>query len=65
MSIIICLVCLDIVAGSMMASLNKCVLFIFFDSVSVGVGMICGFMSFLGCKFSVLSREVVGGLYFC
>ena len=61
MSIIICLVCPNVVTGSAMLSLCKCDLFMFVDFVFVGVCMVCKFMSWLGCRSCVLSWEFIGG----
>ena len=55
MSIIICLVCSDIIIGVAMLSLGKCVLFMFVDLVFVCLCMVCGFTSWVGCKSDVLS----------
>ena len=44
MSIIIFLVCSNIVTWGIMASLGDCVLFMFVDFVFVGVSMVCGCM---------------------
>ena len=44
-SIMICLVCSNIVTGGVMLSLDKCALFICVDFVIVCICMVCGFMS--------------------
>ena len=63
MSIIICLVCLNIVMGGIMMSLRECVFVMFAAFAFVGVSMVCGFMSFHRCEFGVLSMEVHWRLY--
>ena len=55
MSIIICLVCSNVVTGGVMLSLGECVLFIFGDFVFVCLCMVCRFTSWVGSKSGVLS----------
>ena len=55
LSIIICLVPSNIVIEGVMLSLGGCVLFMFFDFVFVVLGVVCRFMSWVGCKSGIPS----------